>query len=145
MITIAQTQAAIQAIVAATEAAGYVVAIAVVDENTDLVAAYRMDGSRPRWMRASLRKAHSACVMDRTTSNFHEEIVRRNLQIAYYGDPMFTALPGGIPIVGPGGATIGGIGVTGPTQGRDEELAAAGLPFFTVQPEAPADPSNLIR
>jgi uncharacterized protein GlcG (DUF336 family) len=130
MISISQTQAAIRAIVAASEAAGFLVAIVVVDENADLVAAYRMDGSRPRWMRASLRKAHTACVMDRTTSNFHDEIVRRNLQIAYYGDAMFTALPGGIPIVGPDGSTIGGIGVTGPTKGRDEELAGAGLSAF---------------
>jgi uncharacterized protein GlcG (DUF336 family) len=130
MITIAQTQAAMTAIAAATAAAGYVVAIAIVDENADLVAAYRMDGSRPRWMRASLRKAYTACVMDRDTAAFHDEIVRRNLQIASYGDPMFTALPGGIPIVAGDGTTIGGIGVTGKTEGRDAELAAAGLPCF---------------
>ncbi len=68
--------------------------------------------------------------MDRDTAAFHDEIVRRNLQIAYYGDPMFTALPGGIPIVALDGTTIGAIGVTGPTQGRDAELAAAGLPSF---------------
>ncbi len=130
MITVAQTQDAIAAIVSATDAAGFVVAIAIVDENADLVAAYRMDGSRPRWMRASLRKAHTACVMDRSTVEFQEEIVRRNLQIGYYGDPMFTALPGGIPIVGAGGTTIGAIGVTGNTKGRDDEFAVAGLPFF---------------
>jgi uncharacterized protein GlcG (DUF336 family) len=132
VITIAQAQAAIAAIVAATEAAGYVVAIAVVDENADLIAAYRMDGSRPRWMRATLRKAYTACVMDRDTAAFQAEIVKRNLQIAYYGDPMFTGLPGGIPIVGADGSTIGGIGVTGKTEGRDAELAAAGLPFFAA-------------
>jgi uncharacterized protein GlcG (DUF336 family) len=130
VITIAQAQAAIAAIVAATEAAGFVVAIAIVDENGDLVAAHRMDGSRPRWMRASLRKAYTACVMDRSTAAFHDEIVRRNLQITYYGDPMFTALPGGIVIADAAGATIGGIGVTGPTKGLDDELAAAGLPSF---------------
>jgi len=72
---------------------GYVVAIAIVDENTDLVAAHRMDGCRPRWMKVSLRKAHTSCVMDRTTENFGEEIIRRQLQISYYGDPLFTALP----------------------------------------------------
>ena len=130
MISIEQTQAAIKAIVEATVAAGFVVAIAVVDENADLVAAYRMDGCRPRWMRVSHLKAYTSCVMDRSTEAFGEEIVRRNLQIAYYGDPMFTALPGGIPVVDAAGRTIGGIGVTGPTRGRDAELAAAGLPFL---------------
>jgi glc operon protein GlcG len=130
MITIAEAQAAIAKIVAATEAAGFIVAIAIVDENTDLVLAHRMDGCRPRWMKVSQRKAHTACAMDRTTENFAEEIVARHLQISYYGDPMFTALPGGIPIVGKDGSTIGAIGVTGKTKMRDSELAAAGLSCF---------------
>ena len=130
MITIAEAQAAIVKIVAATEAAGYEVAIAIMDENADLVAAYRMDGCRPRWMKVSQRKAYTAVVMDRTTENFHEEIVRRSLQISYYGDPMFTALPGGIPIVGKDGRTIGGIGVTGQTKMTDAALGAAGLDCF---------------
>lgn len=131
MLTVAQAQDALAKIAAASAAAGYVVAIAIVDGHGDLVAAHRMDGCRPRWMRASLRKAYTAAVMDRTTENFHAEIVRRNLQIAYYGDPAFTALPGGIPILAADGTTLGGIGVTGPTQGRDAELAAAGLASFT--------------
>ena len=130
MIKVAEAEAAIAKIVAATKEAGFVVAIAIVDENADLIAAHRMDGCRPRWMKVSLRKAHTACVMDRTTENFGEEIVRRQLQIGYYGDPMFTALPGGIPIAGQDGTTIGGIGVTGLTKMRDAELAATGLLCF---------------
>ena len=82
-------------------------------------------------MRASLRKAYSAAVMDRDTEEFHAEIVRRNLQIAYYGDPMLTALPGGI-VVAPAGTTLAAIGVTGKTDGRDAELARAGLAAFAA-------------
>ena len=130
MIKVAEAEAAIKRIVEATVEAGFIVAIAIVDENTDLVAAHRMDGCRPRWMKVSQRKAHTSCVMDRSTVEFQEEIVRRNLQIGYYGDPMFTALPGGIPIIGKDGSTIGGIGVTGQTKMRDAELAATGLPCF---------------
>jgi len=122
---------ALDLIAAATREAGYVVAIAIVDAHGDLVAARRMDGARPRWMRASLRKAYSAAVMDRDTEAFHAEIVRRNLQIAYYGDPMLTALPGGI-VVERDGATLAGIGVTGKTDGRDAELARAGLAAFAA-------------
>jgi len=122
---------ALDLIAAATRAAGYVVAIAIVDAHGDLVAARRMDGARPRWMRASLRKAYSAAVMDRDTEEFHAEIVRRNLQIGYYGDPMLTALPGGI-VVAIGGATVAGIGVTGQTHGRDAELARAGIAAFAA-------------
>jgi glc operon protein GlcG len=121
---------AIDAIVGASRAAGYVVAIAIVDGHGDLVAAYRMDGCRPRWMRASLRKAYTAAVMDRDSDAFHDEVVRRELQIGYYGDPMLTGLPGGIVVTDASGATIAGIGVTGPTKGLDAELARAGLPAF---------------
>jgi glc operon protein GlcG len=130
MITIAEAEAAIVKIVAATVAAGYVVAIAIYDENADLVAAHRMDGCRPRWMKVSQRKAYTSVVMDRSTENFKEEIDRRSLQISYYGDDMFTALPGGIPIVGKDGSTIGGIGVTGLTKMTDAGLAAAGVICF---------------
>ena len=88
----AQTQDT-EKIVAATVAAGVVVAIAIVDDHGELVAAHRMDGCRPRWMRASLRKAYTAAVMERTTETFHSEIVKRQLQIAYYGDPAFATVP----------------------------------------------------
>lgn len=121
---------ALELVAAAAREAGFEVAIAVADAHGDLVAARRMDGARPRWMRASVRKAYSAAVMDRDTADFHDEIVRRALQIGYYGDPMLTALPGGIVIAGAGGETIAGIGVTGKTAGRDAELARAGTAAF---------------
>ena len=122
---------AMDAIAAATREAGFVVAIAIVDAHGDLVAARRMDGSRPRWMRASLRKAYTAAVMDRDTQTFHDEILDRGLQISYYGDPMLCALPGGVFVAGPDGMTIAGIGVTGQTLGLDAELARAGLSAFS--------------
>jgi len=131
LITVAEAQAAIGKIIAATEAAGHIVAVVIVDENGDEIASYRMDGCRPRFIKVSLRKAYTSAMMDRTTESFKEEIDRRQLQISYYGDPLFTALPGGIPITALEGKTIGGIGVTGLTKGRDAEFAAAGLPCFS--------------
>lgn len=130
-ITAAQARAAIDAIVAATEAAGFAVAIAIVDAHGDLLAAHRMDGCRPRSMRMTQRKAYTAAVMDRDTTAFQEEIVAKNLQIAYYGDPMFCALPGGVVVRAADGTTLGAIGVTGNTKNRDGEFAAAGVPFLT--------------
>ncbi len=131
MITAAQGRSAIDAIVAAVEAAGFAVAIAIVDAHGDLLAAHRMDGCRPRSMRMTQRKAYTAAVMDRDTTAFAEEIVAKNLQIAYYGDPMFCALPGGVVVRAADGTTLGAIGVTGNTKNRDGEFAAAGMPFLT--------------
>jgi glc operon protein GlcG len=131
MITLAQARAALDAIVAATEAAGLTVAIAIVDDHGDLVAAQRMDGCRPRSIRMTQRKAYTAAVMDRDTAGFHEELMARGRQIAYFGDPMLCALPGGIVVRNSAGQTIGGIGVTGNAKDRDAELAATGLPFLT--------------
>jgi uncharacterized protein GlcG (DUF336 family) len=130
MITVSTARAAIDAVVAASTAAGFVVAIAVVDEHGDLIAAHRMDGCRPRWMRMTQRKAYTAAVMDRDTTTFQEDIVARNIQLASYGEPMFCALPGGVVIRDAAGITIGAIGVTGPTKNRDVELAAAALPIL---------------
>jgi glc operon protein GlcG len=128
MISVARARAAIDAVVAASEAAGFTVAVAVVDDHGDLIAAQRMDGCRPRSMRMTQRKAYTAAVMDRNTSAFHEELDSMHRQIGYYGDAMLSGLPGGVVVRDAGGRTIGAIGVTGNAKNRDEELAATGIP-----------------
>jgi glc operon protein GlcG len=129
-ISAQQARAAIDAIVAASEGAGFAVAIAVVDEHGDLIAAHRMDGCRPRSIRMTQRKAYTAAVMDRDTTAFQDDIVARQIQLSSYGEPMFSALPGGVVVRDGGGNTIGAVGVTGNTKNRDAEFAAAGLPFL---------------
>jgi glc operon protein GlcG len=126
MISLVQAVAAINAVVRASEEAGFAVAVAVVDDHGDLIAAHRMDGCRPRSIRMTQRKAYTAAVMDRDTTALHEDMVQRHFDISYYGDPMFTALPGGV-VARVAGRTIGAIGVTGNAKNRDGELAAAGL------------------
>jgi glc operon protein GlcG len=127
MISLAQAVAAIDAVVRASEKAGFAVAVAVVDDHGDLIAAHRMDGCRPRSIRMTQRKAYTAAVMDRDTTALQEDMVKRQFHISYYGDKMFTALPGGVVVRGSDGRTLGGIGVTGNAKNRDGELAAAGL------------------
>jgi uncharacterized protein GlcG (DUF336 family) len=126
MITAERARAAIDAIVAASRAAGGAMAIAVVDDHGDLIAAHRMDGCRPRSMRMSHRKAYSAAVMDRDTTVFQEDVLSRGIQLFSYGDPMLSSLPGGAVVRAPGGATIGGIGVTGTLKNQDVPLADVG-------------------
>jgi glc operon protein GlcG len=130
MITLAQALAAIEAVVQASEAAGFSVAVAVVDAHGDLIAAHRMDACRPRAIRMTQRKAYTAAMMDRDTTLFQEELAKKNFDISYYGDPMFTGLPGGIVISDREGRTLGAIGVTGNTKNRDAEFAAVALPHL---------------
>ena len=130
MITGQQADDAIRRIVAAMEAENEHAAIAVVDDHGDLIAAYRMDGSRPRHMKVAISKAYTAAVRDQSTADFHDELVRRNMQVASFVDPLFTDTPGGIPVLGGGKQTIAGIGVTGPTKGHDARFAAAGIAAF---------------
>ena len=131
MISERQAEAAIDAIAGASRARGFTVAIAIVDAYGDLIAARRMDGCRPRSIRMTIRKAYTAAVMDRDTTAFQEDIVKRQIQLASYGDPMLCALPGGVVVRTADGRTIGAIGVTGNSQNRDGELAAAGMAFLT--------------
>jgi glc operon protein GlcG len=133
MISVARARAAIDAVVAAAEAAGFIVAVAVVDDHGYLIAAQRMDGCRPRSMRMTQRKAYTAAVMDRNTSAFHEELDSMHRQIGYYGDAMLCGLPGGVVVRDAAGRTIAAIGVTGNAKNRDEELAATGIPALTTQ------------
>lgn len=121
-------QAAIAAIREAAAEAGFPSAIAVVDDHGDLIAALAMNGCRPRWMRASLRKAYTAAVWDRDTSIFHEQVVKRQISIADFPEP-YTGLPGGITVQ-IDGETVAGIGVTG--KGKDIEFARRGLAAFGV-------------
>lgn len=121
-------QAAIAAIRDAAAADGFPSAIVVVDDHGDLVAALRMDGCRPRWMRASLRKAYTAAVWDRDTTVFHEQLIKREISIEDFPEP-YTGLPGGITVA-IDGVTVAGIGVTG--KGKDVEYARCGLAAFGV-------------
>lgn len=137
MITGVQADEAVRLIVAAMEAEGFFAAVAIVDDHGDLVAAYRMDGSRPRHMRVTICKAYTAAVRDQSTERFHEELVRRQMQAASFVDPMFTDAPGGIPVLDAQGRTIAGIGVTGPTKGHDARFARAGIAAFGAGSTSP--------
>lgn len=119
-------RSAIDAIAKAAKAAGFPSAIVIVDDHGDIVAALRMDGCRPRWMRASIRKAYTAAVWDRDTTEFHKQKIERQIEVADFPEP-YTGLPGGINVC-VNGETVAGIGVTG--KGDDIAYARAGLAAF---------------
>lgn len=136
-LTGAQARDAVERIAAAAGAAQMPCAIAIVDAIGDLVAFYRMDGAARRFIAPSINKAYTAAMREQTTDAFHQELIRRRVEVANFGDPRFTVLPGGFPVYCADGTLIAGIGVTGRTRGRDAEFGRAGLPAFGAGATSP--------
>ena len=136
-ITGEQARDAVERIAATARAAGIPCAIAIVDPIGDLVAVYRMDGAARRFIVPAMNKAYTAALREMTTEAFHAELVARKLEISYFGDPRFTALPGGFPVYDADGSLIAAIGVTGRTKGRDTEFGLAGVAAFGAGATSP--------
>ncbi len=106
---------------------GRPVAMAVVDEKGDLIAYARMDGVAAMPVRLAHQKAYTAARAGRDTSAFRQRLREQAGSLVDYGDPFMAGLPGGICVLHPKTKRIlGGIGVSGHTGERDEEIAKAG-------------------
>jgi len=104
------------------------VAVAVVDKEGELIAAARMDGMAPRFIRAAHRKAYTAAVMERDTAGVME-FWNRQESAGHRGppdwnDPMLTTLPGGY-VVKYGTKIVGALAVSGGSgdEHRDDYFA----------------------
>jgi uncharacterized protein GlcG (DUF336 family) len=122
----------VNAVVEAAKAAGPRtwpgVAVAVVDKEGELIAAARMDGMAPRFLRAAHRKAYTAAVMERDTAGV-KEFWNRQESAGHRGphdwnDPMLTTLPGGY-VVKYGTKIVGAVAVSGGSgdEHRDDYFA----------------------
>src|SRR5439155_2178154 len=116
---------AVDATLASVSPSDQPIAVAVADENGDLVHALRMEGATANDMRQAERKAYSAAFMARDTSSYREQLQNDGRTLADWSDPMLTTLSGGLTIGGRR-ETVGAIGVHGNTPERDEALAALG-------------------
>lgn len=105
-------------------------AMAVVDDNGDLIACQRMNGVPERVLRFAIRKAYTAAVMRRGTLDFRKDMDDHQRTLSDYGDPLFTTLQGGLPIVVQG-QCVGGISVGGNQTQRDIDIANAALKAIT--------------
>ncbi len=102
------------------------IAVAVTDENGEPVYTARMDGAPPNEIRQAVRKAYTAAFIGRDTRQFRKQISEDGRTVADWSDPMVTTLYGGMTVKYQG-QVAGGLGVSGATQDRDEELARIGL------------------
>ena len=102
---------------------GRPVCVAVTDERGALLAFTRMDGAPIRSIKLSEAKAYSAARLGVSTTAFHERLTREGILASYFVDPTLTGLPGGAVICSQGGATVGGIGISGLAPAEDQQIA----------------------
>ena len=112
----------------ATQALDRPVAIAIVDDNGDLMDFARMDRCRKGPQRMALRKAYTCAISGQDSKDYAARLASQGRTVAEMGDPMLAAVQGGVVVLHPGsGAIMGGIGVSGLASQDDEDIAKLGL------------------
>ena len=103
------------------------IAIAILDENTNLLNYARMDGCRLNPQGVAIRKAYTAVMFGQNSSDFAQRLKNENRQVTDFGNPSLVAVKGGVVDISSNGDILGGIGVSGLTAEEDEEIALIGL------------------
>lgn len=96
--------------------------VSVCDPQGFLLGFARMDGAPIRSIAISQSKAYTAVRMGVHTHEFYARILRDNVQVSYFADPMLTALPGGCVVRNGSGGLIGGIGVSALATAEDQHI-----------------------
>ncbi len=126
-ITLAQARTAVEAALAKAKELGLKMNIAVVDGGANLKAFARMDGAWLGSVDVSIRKARTARFFDMPTGEIGKlsQPGGSLFNIEHSNGGLIT-FPGGVPIIGAGGAVIGAIGVSGSLVENDHAVATAG-------------------
>lgn len=104
----------------------YTVAIAVVDNGSNLVAFSRMDNTQIGSIDVAIGKAKTANNFKRPSKVFEETVTNGGAGLRVLTLPVY-AIEGGEPIFAADGKIIGAIGVSGMTSGQDVEVVKAAL------------------
>ncbi|MSQ40527.1 MAG: heme-binding protein [Dehalococcoidia bacterium] len=103
------------------------VAIAVTDDDGNLVAYARMDQCRRLPQQVAVKKAYTAATFRSDTGVLAVRMKETGRTAAEFGDPNLMFLQGGVVIQRPDGTVLGGIGVSGLAAAEDEAIARIGL------------------
>ena len=125
----------VDAMLAAAAERGLVMAAAVVDAGGDLIHLSRMDGGSALNARMSHNKAYTAVKWRRDTKVLKERLFDMGLgeerrDIAWFGDPMYTPVWGGILLKSAAGDVLGALGESGGTPEQDQEIGRVGARVF---------------
>ena len=129
-MTLEQALAMLDAVV---EAAPAPVAVYVVDDHGELVAAAAMDGAAPDTRLNAQRKAYTAARSDaRSTGELAAKVADQPAELASF-DPFFVFFHGGVAAFD-AGSRIGAIGVSGLPGEDDERLARDAITRAGLEP-----------
>ena len=103
------------------------VAIAVTDDDGNLVAYARMDRCRSLPQQAAIKKAYTASIMRSDTGALATRMKEQGRSASDFGDPRMIFVQGGVVIQRADGTVLGGIGVSGLAAAEDEAIARLGL------------------
>lgn len=121
-----EAERAIAAVFEQAKKDGRPVAVAVVDNHGELIAGARMNGAHARVLRHAIRKAYTAAVMGRDTTEFRKDMESAGRILDDYGDSTLTTLQGGL-VVRVDKQIVGAIASGGSPRQRDVEMARIGL------------------
>src|SRR5215510_3277180 len=99
------------------------VAIAIVDDQGELVSFARQDHCAPQPPIVARKKAYTAARTRTDTKAYADRLKSQGRSVTEFGDPNLLAVQGGVVITGPENAVLGGIGVSGLSAAEDEQIA----------------------
>ena len=96
--------------------------VAIVDKYGFTVLYHKLDNAKLLTINLTPAKAYTAARMGQTTADFLNRLQKENLNISYFADNKFVAMPGGVPIFDKDKNLIGAVGIGGLKE--DGEVAA---------------------
>lgn len=132
---LAEAKAIVEAMLAEAAKRRLVFAAAVVDAGGDLIHLSRMNGASALNARMSHNKAYTATKWQRDTRVLKERLFDMSLgddrrEMAWFGDPLYTPVWGGIVLRAGDGTMLGALGESGGTPEQDEEIGRLGEQVF---------------
>ncbi len=130
-----EARAIVDAMLAEAAKRGLKFSAAVVDAGGDLIHLSRMDGASALNARMSYNKAYTATKWQRDTKTIKERLFDMSLgderrEVAWFCDPLYTPVWGGIVLRSAEGAMLGALGESGGTYQQDEEIGQIGAKVF---------------
>jgi glc operon protein GlcG len=107
------------------------VAIAICDDQGELVAFARMDKCAPLPLTIARKKAYTAARTRSDSKAFGDRLKGMGRSAVEFGDPDLIGVQGGVTIAAADASPLGGIGVSGLAAEEDEAIARIGLSAIT--------------